>query len=202
MKILSALSALLLLRGAAAQQCPNSIDLGDWTEVELNDGDLTLFYAVVLGERGIFCARLESEAEHWVGFAISPCGKMECGNAILGLPDDNTVLKYWQNDSKKGGGVTEMEAERQTLMSTSITQDGGRTVMEFTKYLFEDGENEINPNGLNTFLWAVGSSNDLVWHQKKGSFEVMLDVQPSAETGEFSRMNAMHQAAISPFFLF
>ena len=75
MKLLSAISTLLLLNEATSQavSCPNSIDLGAWTEVELED-ELLFKYAVVLSpspEQSIMCARLESTLESYIGFGIS-----------------------------------------------------------------------------------------------------------------------------------
>ena len=79
MKLLSAVSALILLNEATSQvECPNSKDLEAWTEEELNEGELILKYAVVLSPDGpgssIFCGRMESNSESWVAFGISPEG--------------------------------------------------------------------------------------------------------------------------------
>ena len=182
--VLSTAAIFLLLNGAAAQTCPSADEM---TEMQLADDSLTFKYAVVLAssadERSILCARLEGASESWLGFGISPTGEMEGGEGIIGLPDDGTVKKYYLGTSPR---VDEMPDDKQTLMSASITQSGGVTTMEFAKYLEEDGEIEIVPYGDNTFLYAVGSGNELGYHAARGPFNVdfeMVDAPtPSSST--------------------
>ena len=178
MKLLSAAWTLLLLNGAASQTCP-SVD--EYTEMALGDGTLTFKYAVVLAstadERSILCARLESGTGGWMGFGISPTGKMDSGasmksTGIIGVLGDGTVQKYWLAEDPRG--VDLMDAEHQTLMSTSIAEADGITVMEFTKYLQEDGEYEIFSNAENPFLYALSTGATLGYHgSDRGTF--MLD---------------------------
>ena len=99
------------------------------------------------------------------------------GEAIIGLPANNTVLKY-NLGAKSVAGVTPMPPEKQTLLSSSITQDlvANTTTMEFAKILVEDGEHPITPNVPNTFLWALGSTNELGYHGgDKSPFTVVLE---------------------------
>lgn len=106
---------------------------------------------------------------------------MEGGEGIIGLPDDGTVQKYTLGNNPR---VELMPDSQQTLMSTSITQEGGKTIMEFAKYLSEPGEHEINPNGKNTFLYALGSGNSLGYHgANRNPFTVELDAEASASDG-------------------
>lgn len=102
----------------------------------------------------------------------SATGDME-GQGIIGSPDIG-VQKY----NLIPGFVELMPVDKQTLMSTSITQSGGQTVMEFAKYLSEDGEIEINPNGKNEFLWAIGRSNALGYHEERDDFTVQIQTSP------------------------
>ena len=75
-----------------------------------------------------------------------------------------------------------MPAEKQTLMDTSITQEDGQTIMEFTKLLVEDGEHEI-VIGENTFLYALGGDNSLGYHSGgRGDFTVELEAMESDDT--------------------
>lgn len=183
MKLLSFASALLLLNGAASQICPNSIELGAWGETFLGEGESFIFrHAIILAsnpnESSILCGRLETIGETYIAFGISPAGTMEGGEAIIGLPDPDsgggTVKKYTLSGSRS---ATEMPPEKQTLMYTTVTQEEGRTVMEFAKYLKEDGdeEHEIDPSGVNTFIYALGTANTLGYHSVKGSFTVEFD---------------------------
>ena len=110
------------------------------------------------------------------------------GEAIIGLPANNTVLKY-NLGAKSVAGVTPMPPEKQTLLSSSITQDlvANTTTMEFAKILVEDGEHPITPNVPNTFLWALGSTDELGYHGgDKSPFTVVLEdglATPAATPG-------------------
>jgi hypothetical protein len=58
-------------------------------------------------------------------------------NAVLGLPNAGTVLKY-NVVAQSVAGIQEMPAAEQTLTSTSITISGGLTTMIFTSSLSEN----------------------------------------------------------------
>lgn len=184
MKILAATaSALLIIKGAAAIECPNSISLGEWGEKELTDA-LTFRYAVVLAtgnEQSILCGRFESDIESYIGFGISPTGTMSGGEGIIGLPDAGTVQKYNLGVAPR---VDLMPDDQQTLMFNGITQEDGKTVMEFAKYLAEDGEQEIYANGDNVFLWWLGSNNELGLISGTGDFTLDFETtrNPSSST--------------------
>lgn len=177
MKLLSAITTLLLVIEAASQTCPSADEMN---EMQLGDDTLTFKYAVVpaasADERSILCGRLEAASEAWLGFGISPTGEMEGGEGIIGLPDDGTVQKYYLGTSPR---VEAMADDKQTLMSASITQADGKTTMDFAKYLEEDGELEIVPYGENTFLFAVGSGNELGYHAARGDFNLDFEMSPS-----------------------
>ena len=111
-------------------------------------------------------------------------GTMEGGEGVIGTPSDGIVQKYTLGNSPR---VEPMPQEKQTLMSTSLTQEDGSTVMEFTKYLSEEGEHTINPTGENVFLYAVGMSNDLGYHGSRGSFiapriQILTDTEAVSPT--------------------
>ena len=111
-------------------------------------------------------------------------GTMEGGEGVIGTPSDGIVQKYTLGSSPR---VEPMPQEKQTLMSTSLTQEDGVTVMEFTKYLSEEGEHTINPTGENVFLYAVGMSNDLGYHGSRGSFiapriQILTDTETVSPT--------------------
>lgn len=189
MKLLPAVASIFLLNAgaAAAQECPNSIDLGAWGEEKLDGTDLIFRHAVVLAstpnERDILCGRLEYVGDSYLAWAISPTGQM-VGDAVIGLPGSDSVRKY---NLPTHSTPTEMSADKQTLMDTSITQDEGGTVMAFSKYLDEgtDGEQVINPNGANIFLWALGTSNNMGYHGgSKGSFKVTFDATKAPTSSE------------------
>lgn len=160
------------------QTCPDVLDRSATI-----DSDATLHYAVVppdppwSGNNGLLCARLEVE-EHdgWVGIAISEDGKMGGSVAMIGIPDDGTVLKYNLLDD----WATEMPEDEQTLGDASIRrEEGGKTIMEFAKLLTEEGEVPISYDDVNTFLHARGDGGTLGYH----STRVVFDLGSAAPTG-------------------
>ena len=149
--------------------CPDTLDHS--TEV---DSGAVLNYAIVPSDpadanNGILCARLEVEGESWVGFGISEKGQMVGSDAIVALPDEGVVQKYMLFGKSANLVVTRKE-ESQTLMDTSVVQEDGKTVMEFTKLLIEDGEIPILEEGENNFLFAKGSGNELGYHSNRVAF--------------------------------
>eukprot|EP00579_Thalassiosira_antarctica_P027634 CAMPEP_0202028584 /NCGR_PEP_ID=MMETSP0905-20130828/63530_1 /ASSEMBLY_ACC=CAM_ASM_000554 /TAXON_ID=420261 /ORGANISM="Thalassiosira antarctica, Strain CCMP982" /LENGTH=359 /DNA_ID=CAMNT_0048592299 /DNA_START=154 /DNA_END=1230 /DNA_ORIENTATION=- len=154
-----------------ALECPSEL-----TQVTpLNNGALTLYTEVVVSptsdSESILCVRLESDSESWVSFGISPTGLMFGANAIIGNAAYDSVQKYNSTlDVTKQKPFAAMDETHQTLMNTKVTQEDGKTVVSFSKYLKEEGENEILAEGENTFLWAVGSSNAPGYHAARGEF--------------------------------
>ena len=104
---------------------------------------------------------------------------MEGAQAIIGSPTLMTVQKYTLIGSSPR--IRKMSIEKQTLLYTSITttqeEESGEktTIMEFAKYLNEEGENEIVVGGENTFIWALGSSDELNYHSARDSFKVNIE---------------------------
>eukprot|EP00571_Detonula_confervacea_P012156 CAMPEP_0172311102 /NCGR_PEP_ID=MMETSP1058-20130122/13711_1 /TAXON_ID=83371 /ORGANISM="Detonula confervacea, Strain CCMP 353" /LENGTH=469 /DNA_ID=CAMNT_0013024175 /DNA_START=170 /DNA_END=1579 /DNA_ORIENTATION=- len=153
--------------------CPTTLDM-----MEKIDEDATMFYALVPSSpgtnNGILCARLEVQAEGWVGFGISEVGKMVGSQAIIGLLDDGgggSVLKYDLSEYNLNG-VVPMDDDKQTLRNVSITQNlfTGATIMSFTKLLVEENEIPILVKGDNNFLHARGSSNEPGYHAARMHF--------------------------------
>ena len=161
--------------GANTRSCPET--LTESTEI---DSSATLFYAMVPSDpagsdNGLLCARLEVTEDGWVGIAISEDGTMAGSKAIIGVPDEGTVLKYQlsgENGALGGdGSPNPMPDEQQTLMNASVGRRDGTVIMEFTTFLVEPGEVPILEAGTNTFLHARGGSS-LGYHSARLSFEL------------------------------
>ena len=162
--LLHSASAILLMSMAATFTMVRAQDDLSCEGVSLQsytiDDSATLYYATVpstLGfSNGVFCGRIEvSNHDGWVGFGISPDGKMAGSNAIIAIPNEDTVLKY-DLFNYELSGVTVMVDEKQTLRDASITQEEGNTIVTFTKLLVEEDEIAINDEGINNFLHARG----------------------------------------------
>lgn len=131
---------------------------------------------------GTFKAEVVYQGQAWLGFAHSEQGSMVGSIGIIGLPDapptDHQVQKYRLAGTDLDG-IQPLLPEHQTLLDTSLEQTENRTVMRFTKLLSESAELAelpIHPTSQNTFLFAVGGSNELGLHESRGV--VVLDLTP------------------------
>lgn len=170
----TAIASLILLRQAAAT-CPSELT----ESVSLNNGLATMYYTV---DADVLRACIESKTEGYVAVGISPTGKMDPSEVVIGLPDEETVLKY-DISAQSISGVVAMSDDKQTLTDTSITQEDGVTTLSFTKILEEDAYPLAI--GLNNCIYALGGSNELGYHgSNRGSFE--LDLSSSESDALFS----------------
>jgi len=128
---------------------------------------------------GMLCGRLEVQAAAWVGWAVSQNGRMVPANAVIGLPDENTVEKY-----PLDAYAIPSPSKQQTLIGTSITQEGETTIMTFGKKLVEEGEVRIKENGNNHFLFAHGTSNTLGYHGPTNRVSVNVKLGSEEEEEE------------------
>ncbi len=177
--LLSTLTALFctttFLNAQTPPPCPSTLN-----NFVLLDQSTVFYYALLPstaadGEtpNGILCGRVEHDGESWIAVAVAETAdEMVGGEAIIGLPDDNSVLKY-DMTGKSADLVTPMGESMQTLWDDSIVQENGKTVMTFTKWLVEENELEIS-EGWNDFLFASGSSNSLAYHATRTGVRVDL----------------------------
>ena len=130
--------------------------------------------------KGLFSAEVIYEGQGWVGFGISEAGFMIPSLAVIGLPDEDlspTNPGKYNLASRSLAGVT--LGSQQTIQNGNIQQNETHTVLTFQKFLEEDGELSINPEGTNFFLVAAGSGNDLAIHQHRAP--VSLSLVPCVE---------------------
>ena len=146
--------------------CPNyqyTVDIDD---------DLRMSY-VVSDDR--LKVEMEYDGEAWIGLGTHPVfdGKMIGAEAWIALPDINSSPVMYNLNSylRQGARV----ADDQTLENGFILKGSGSTVMRFDK-LLDDGENvSIDGNGDVVFIWAIGRSNSLGYHSRRGAFRLVLE---------------------------
>jgi hypothetical protein len=152
--------------------CPRELT----NAVELSDV-LKLFWDVkvdAIAKKNKLRVCMKSKSEGWLGFGISPTGQMTGAEAVIGVPDDGTVLKYDLN-GKSSSAVVPMNSINQTLMNTSIKQKDGDTVLYFEKYLHED-QYPIVLGRNNTFIFADATSSSLQYHgSSRGNFTLFVE---------------------------
>lgn len=113
--------------------------------------------------------------ESWVSIGFSSNGEMIGSDAVVGLPSSGAVLKYGLSSYVQTTGVLPLPEAQQTLIETSIVQDGGTgtTRLQFTKIMDEAGEVPI-VLGSNIFIGAIGMDNAFFYHGKRDSFGIEL----------------------------
>ena len=115
------------------------------------------------------------DGEAWVGIAFSNNGQMVGSEAVIGIPDGQKVPRKYHQYSYALSDVVPMDTAAQTLTDATVTiNDVGQTIMKFTKLMKETGEIEISMVGEMGFLWAVGSSIELGYHQSRSPFAISL----------------------------
>ena len=116
----------------------------------------------------------ENVDEKWVGIGFSSDGSMQNSEAVLGIPGNDTPLKYNLN-GKSAAAVVQMPEHKQTLIDASLEVDNdGRTVMKFTKLMKEEGEIEIKAGEEIYLLYARGMNSNLGYHAERLSVKLTL----------------------------
>jgi DOMON domain/Eukaryotic cytochrome b561 len=133
------------------------------SDIDLAGDGSFLLRQVVNPSDSTVSVELEYMGTGWVGFAFSTTATMIPNTAIIGLPDDDTVLKY-DLTIRDISGVLPASADRQTLTNASIVQANGITTLKFTRALSEANETTVVPGTTNTILVAYGLSNTLGNH--------------------------------------
>jgi len=144
-----------------------ALDCSFQDEFAVNDDGSLLMRGVINPQENTVTVELEFAGEAWLGFAFSEQPIMVPNTAIIGLPDENKVEKYFLQ-SRSLAGVNPLTEQQQTLTETSINQDNGITTLRFTKPLVENAEVAVAVGDVR-FNWAIGFSNDLNIHAQRGS---------------------------------
>ena len=110
----------------------------------------------------------------WVSLAFSSNGFMVGTTAVVGLPDSNTVVKYFLG-GKSFSSIQLSDDDKQTLTDTMIMQNDTHTVLRFTKLLEEPGELAVSADGNNKVIFATGTGNSFSsFHDNIGAFDLTL----------------------------
>ena len=140
--------------------------------IELVSGLVTM-HAIVNPVDQVLTAELIYEGQGWLALAFTEGGSTQMigAEAVIGLPDaevSSTNPGKYGLGSLDPSGTILMDSSRQTLTNADIVQNSTHTVLTFTKPLVESGEHELFSTAANTLLWAVGGSNDLLFHVRRG----------------------------------
>ena len=124
---------------------------------------------------GVMSALLSYDGVGYVALATSTDGFMPNAEAIMCLPDDEAPVSKYILGERSQATVVPVDDSAQTLLNTEIIQTEEKTKCLFRKLLNEDGEIPIDPNGSNTFIWAIGGSNALSYHRARGSVTIPFE---------------------------
>jgi hypothetical protein len=120
----------------------------------------------------------------WLGVATSTNGKMVGSSAVIGAVDgtDNLGIPpthYNLNDQDPTGVVADASVllEDATITSASSSGDASKTttILQFTRMLNDPNDAIPITAGLTTFLYAVGASRELAYHEHRGAFQINLE---------------------------
>jgi hypothetical protein len=121
--------------------------------------------------------------ETWLGVAASTNGYMIGSSAVIGVPGNDNLARppkhYTLKDQDLAGlmedeSVTLLDA---TIVSTASPDDPSTytTILKYTKVLEDPNDPVPITAGLTTFLYAVGISRELAYHEHRGSFRLNLE---------------------------
>lgn len=160
--------------GGSARPAP-FVDLPDDTPKD--DGPITLESGLTLEitDNGDQTATyvLTYEGEAWISLGVSPGGQMVGSQAVIGLPDSGTDPEIYNLNAKSDAGVVPADADSQVLASSSVTQEGGTTVLTFTVPLETDGF-RVSAEDQTSYIYAYGSANTLAYHAARNAFSASV----------------------------
>jgi len=133
-------------------------------------GDVTLQQGVN-EKAGTVTVQMTYNGIGWLAFGTSPSGSMPGSQVVIAKPADalgDTNPGKYSIASYRESGISLMS--RQTLVNATFEQTSNQTILRYTKLLSESGEQPIQANAPNTFVWAVGASNTFSIHKYQGSF--------------------------------
>jgi hypothetical protein len=140
--------------------------------IERGSDVLLVDYHIKESDRVEFKLRLNRQA--WFAFGPSPSASMEGADVALVLPDELRVsdawIEGWSFDSIKTD-------EHQHFLNTRVEQGQDFTEAWFTRKLNTGDKQQDHAlvNGKNTFVFAIGKSNSLDYHQHRGSVRLELN---------------------------
>jgi len=121
-----------------------------------------------------------NQRETWLGLGVSPDGYMVGSTAVIASPgNDNQGIapQHFSLTDQDSAGVQPLQGP--SLMDASIQStlgNGYTTTLQYSKTLNDPNDpNPIVAAGLTTFVYAIGSSRQLGYHEHRGAFQINLE---------------------------
>lgn len=164
-----------VVRGKCGSALLDGTDAG---QVDLTQA-LQFHWKLVGRGKQVQIALAYTGGEAWLGVAISSNGKMVGSSAVIGAVDQIPPTHYNLNDQDRSGVVADASVllEEATITSAPSTSDASQTttILRFTKTLNDPNDAIPIQHGLTTFLYAIGSSQTLAYHEHRGAFQLNLE---------------------------
>ncbi|XP_019849476.1 PREDICTED: DBH-like monooxygenase protein 1 homolog [Amphimedon queenslandica] len=119
-------------------------------------GRFVLYWRFNLSTETIHFA-VDVETEGWVGFGISPTGRMPGSDVVMGWIDDRTGEPHFNDRYAATRGLPSIDAEQNWFLTHS-RQTNGHTILEFYRNFSSCDEHDLDiASGTTRVLWS--------WHQ-------------------------------------
>ena len=147
--------------------------------IPLGSTDL-IMHAILNPMDRTLTAELVYQGQAWLSLGFAPGRTTMTGSqAVIGWPEEDASsptnpAKYDMN-AESEAGVVRMDDSRQTLMNATIVQNDTHTVLTFTKFIEESNENSVSATDASWFVWAVGASNTIKAHGKRGGLSLVVN---------------------------
>jgi len=139
----------------------------------------------------------------WIGFGVSPDGKMSQGDyttfpwhhsdVILYRPEEDPVVKEFQVTGHCAKCFSPYNKDNAGVVNASHSQTNGVTTLSFSRPFIgaADDNYEINYYN-NTWIWAYGSTNTWEKHVERGAITIAFVPEPGASTSSSVTFAIVH----------
>eukprot|EP00934_Nitzschia_sp_Nitz4_P005040 Nitzschia sp. Nitz4//scaffold39_size137210//67766//69739//NITZ4_003204-RA/size137210-processed-gene-0.91-mRNA-1//1//CDS//3329550398//5030//frame0 len=145
---------------------------------------ITFHYKLTSGGTKVQLAlEYTGEDEAWLAIAASKDGNMVGSSGVIASPGDDSLgidpTHYNITDQDLSGLISDASVilEDASITSALSTADPTLTIttLMFTKKVADPNDGVPINTGLTTFLYAVGESRELAYHEHRGAFQLDLE---------------------------
>lgn len=168
-----------------SSQCSSSV-LGNSAGVaQVALTPTTTFHYHLMGDKIRLALEHTSSHRVWLGLASSSSGYMVGSSAVIGSPGDDgqainppTAYSLMDKDAPGVQKNSNVALEDATIVSVEKSSGQVVTTLQFTKSVNDPNDAvpiaDLGDGGTTTFLYAVGESRSLAYHEHRGQFRVDL----------------------------
>lgn len=155
-------------------------------QVSINSASgFNLYYSI--NQSTIYVA-IEANAQGWIAVGFGSVNKMQGSDIIIGYVDQFGITYVTDNWGTAPTGHTE-DTTSQNILSFAGSQVGGKTVIEFSRYLnTNDVQDNVIPIGsAMTVIWAYSNTDDNTsYHTARGTTSITFQTSTPSEPRQVS----------------